>query len=247
MWLRLVPVHHRRKVVLQRQVPALTLPAEGLDGHSQVPLETDRVHDMPAIETESRLLLGEDHLRHARVRATEFLVATALRLVESVRATEIVFRSRPADCRKLLVPVDVELDFAFAPPAGTVGAPSHVGPDVLAPALDAFDECVNIFVGQRVHASELRVEIGHLVGHMCQRVIDLVVEDHRLLVEVGHRDLTPFAEGHRPVAVEAALGIDANRQRCHLGVLAHAAREEVAGRTFHRWRLFPIPVDSENI
>src|SRR5690349_15692584 len=45
----LIPVHHRRDVVLKRQVAAAAAPAERLNGHTQILLEADRIHNMPAI------------------------------------------------------------------------------------------------------------------------------------------------------------------------------------------------------
>ena len=48
------------------------------------------------------------------------------------------------------------------------------------------------------------------------------------------RDPAALAEGHLPVAVERAAGIDADGQRGDLGVLAPAAGEEVADRALDR-------------
>ena len=82
----------------------------------------------------------------------------------------------PADGRELRVAVHVELDLALAPPAVVVDAPGQVGADVMAPALDAVEDGVDVLIGQRVDAAELGVEIGGVVRHLGQRVVDLVVD-----------------------------------------------------------------------
>ena len=87
------------------------------------------------------------------------------------------------------VAVHEELDLALAPPAGVVDAPGHVGADVLAAALHAVEDRVVLLVGQRVGAAELRVEVGRVLGHLGQRVVDLVVEDAEVVrVAVLDRD-----------------------------------------------------------
>ena len=48
-------------------------------------------------------------------------------------------RARAADCGKLLITVEVELDFAFTPPTTVVDTPGQVGADVVSRALDSVD------------------------------------------------------------------------------------------------------------
>ena len=55
-----------------------------------------------------------------------------------------------------------------------------------------------------------------------------------------------LAEGHLPVAVERAAGIDAHRQRRELGVLAPAHAEKVADRALDRRLLLAVPVEPQD-
>src|SRR5262249_18305849 len=55
MRLALIPKRNRRHIVLSRQIAATRLPAQDLDGHLEIALESYRVHDMPAIQAESFL------------------------------------------------------------------------------------------------------------------------------------------------------------------------------------------------
>ena len=221
----------------------------------QVLLEADRVHDVPAVEAEPSADLveavGADDLGQARVGRRELVVlARAVRRlgVEVVGAAEVVLGARAADGRELRVAVHEELDLALAPPAVVVDAPGHVGADVVAPALDAVEDGVDVLVRQRVDAAELGVEVGGVVRHVGQRVVDLVVEHvmSSFVADVLHGDLAALAEGHLPVAVEGAARVDADRQRGDLGVLAPAAGEEVADRAFDRGLRLAVPVDAQD-
>ncbi len=86
-----------------------------------------------------------------------------------------------------------------------------------------------------------------VLRHVRQRVVDLVVERHVLVVEVLHRDLGALAEGHRPVGVERAARIDADGERVDLGVFAPAAGEEMAHRHFHGRRRLAIPIEAQDV
>ena len=67
------------------------------------------------------------------------------------------------------------------------------------------------------------------------------------VVEILDGDLRLLAEGHRPVAVQAAARVDADRQRADLGILAPAAGEQVAHRRLHRGLGLAVPIEAENV
>src|SRR5437868_13906719 len=52
VWLTLIPECNRGDIVLQWQIATATAPAEGLNGHTQVFLEANGVHDVPTIHAE---------------------------------------------------------------------------------------------------------------------------------------------------------------------------------------------------
>ena len=52
----LVPVCHRRKIVLQREIPAFAFPTQALYGYSKILLETNRIRDMPPVLSDTTLL-----------------------------------------------------------------------------------------------------------------------------------------------------------------------------------------------
>ena len=74
------------------------------------------------------------------------------------------------------VAVHEELDLALAPPAVVVDAPGQVGAHVVALPLHAVQQRMVLHVGQRIAAPPLGVEVGAVVGHLGQGVVDLVVE-----------------------------------------------------------------------
>lgn len=45
----------------------------------------------------------------------------------------------------------------------------------MATALHAFEQGVNLFIGQRVGAPELRMEVGGILWNIGERIVDLVV------------------------------------------------------------------------
>ncbi|MGX1054275.1 hypothetical protein AB7M74_005227 [Bradyrhizobium japonicum] len=90
------------------------------------------------------------------------------------------------------------------------------------------------------------MEIGAVLGHLGERVVDLVVDGELLLAAVLQREARARAERHLPVAVEGAAGIDADRERGHLRELLPSAGEEIAGRAFHAWQHLVVPVDAQD-
>ena len=88
---------------------------------------------------------GTEDLGHAGVRSGELGVLAVD--VEVVRAAEVVLGAGAADGGELGVPIHVELDFAFAPPAGAVHTPSHVGADVVPAARHTVQQRVRLLQG----------------------------------------------------------------------------------------------------
>src|SRR5699024_9794733 len=86
----LVPPSGRGDVLLQRPVPLQALlrarEAQGLDGHPQRLLETDRIRQMPAVQPETQLavieLIGRDDLRHPQVGRAVRLVPVAVGVLD---------------------------------------------------------------------------------------------------------------------------------------------------------------------
>src|SRR5215207_5898516 len=117
---RPVKVEQRRRgdVVVQWQISAAGLPAEGLDLDAQVVSEMDGIRNVPTVETEPLLALVEavrpDHLGHAEVRRGVFGIALA-RDVEIPGAAEVVLSASAADRRVIVVAIEIDLEVALAP------------------------------------------------------------------------------------------------------------------------------------
>ena len=92
--------------------------------------------------------------------------------------------------------------------------------------LHAVEDGVDLLVGQGIGPAELGVEISGVLGHIGQRVVDLVKQRHRLEADVGEGDPAPLAEGHLPVAVERAARIHADRQRGDLARICPSRRRK---------------------
>lgn len=91
------------------------------------------------------------------------------------------------------------------------------------------------------------MKIGAVVGHFGQRVVDLIVQHHGIVAQVGQRDAAALAERHLPVAVVSAARIDAHGQRGERCESAPPRREKVADRTFHGRRVKPVVIDAQNL
>ena len=89
---------------------------------------------MPAVETEALLALieavGPDHLGHAEVRRVVFGIAAAGE-VEVPGAAEVILGAGAADRGVIVVAVEIDLQFALAPPAKAVDTPRKVGADIV--------------------------------------------------------------------------------------------------------------------
>ena len=205
---------------------------------------------MPAVEAEALLRLVEavrpQDQGQARVGSGELLVLLGLLVLEVVRAAEIVLGTGAADGGELRVPVQEELDLAFSPPALVVDAPGQVRSHVVALAAHSFQDGVVLLGRVRVRAAELGVEVARVGRDLPQRVGDLVVEDHLLLVEVLEGDAGQLPERHHPVAVEGAARVDRDREGADLPVPAEAGGEEVPDRRLDGGALLAVPVEAQD-
>ena len=124
--------------------------------------------------------------------------------------------------------------------------PREIGAHILPLPLDAVQDGVEALLSQRRFASELRMEVSGVSRHPGQRVVDLVIDCHVLLIPVLQRDPRFLAEGHLPVAIEGAARVHAHRQRVDLAILAPAAGEEIADGAFDRRLGLVVPIEAEN-
>src|SRR6266478_9042099 len=95
--LHLIPKSDGGEVVLQRQVAAARLPAQGLNRYFQILLESNRIHDVPPIQAKPLLRIVEavwpDDLRQPAVGRAELgVMALAVRPagVEVIRTAKVV-------------------------------------------------------------------------------------------------------------------------------------------------------------
>src|SRR5262249_43283101 len=156
--------------------------------------------------------VGLDDLDQSRIWTCELLIFVCLLIFKVIRAVEIVFRPSAIDGGEIRIAIDVKLNLAFTPPAVVMDAPGQVRSYVLAPALDAVDYRVDLFVRQRIHSAKLGVKVGRIGGYGCKRVVHLVEQGEGFIVEVLDRNLRLPAEWHRPIRIERAAGIYAD---CH--------------------------------
>src|SRR6185503_2616985 len=98
-------------------------PAERLDGHAQIFLEADRVHDVPAIHAETLLTAIDpvrlDDLWQAK-KGGGVGAILAVRLLKVPGSAEIVFGTGSANRWEVGIAIKVEFDLALAPPASAV-------------------------------------------------------------------------------------------------------------------------------
>ena len=202
---------------------------------------------MPTVQTETRLFFRLYHLRHTGIRRVKFLILTRPRFVKTVRTAEIILGSGAANRRKFLIAIHEELDLAFAPPARAVRAPGHIGSDVLSLSANAVENRIILFIRDRIDTPELSMQVAHVCRNLSQRVIDLVIQDHILFIDIGHRNLVALAKRHLPVAVKSAAGIYANGQGGNCRILSETAREEIARGAFDGGSLLAVPIESQNV
>jgi len=99
---------------------------------------------MPSVQAKSLAHLvnpvRRQDLRQPGVRRAKHLVLLRLAILEVVGTAEIILRAGPADGRELPIAVHKKLDFALAPPTGTVHLPRQVGAHVMSLAGDAVED-----------------------------------------------------------------------------------------------------------
>jgi len=173
----LIPIGDRGQIILQRQVTAFALPAQTLHGYLQIPVKADRVCNMPAILAKTVLIFNaiETSIESTEIVINILAVRAGSHFV-TVGTAKIIFLTGAADSRKFIITVEIKFYLTFSPPAGTVGAVSVKGADIMAGAFDAIYNGINLLVGQRINPTELGVEVSGMVRHRCLRVIDLVVK-----------------------------------------------------------------------
>ena len=181
MRLGLIPISHRRDVILQRQIPAFAAPAQGLHGDAKVVLEADGVQDMKAVHSVPVALmigfvllgLGGD-IGVAQERGGVVVVKTP-------GPAEIILGAGAADGGELRIPVDERFELSLAPPAVAVLLPGQVRADIVALALHAVEDNVVFLVRQRIAAAETRMKIGRAIRDRTRRIVDGVEESAVLL------------------------------------------------------------------
>src|SRR4051812_48524869 len=114
-------------------------------------------------------------------------------------------------------------------------------------ALYAIEQSMHIHVTERIRPSPLRVEIGAVLGHVGQGIIDRVIETlNRIGGKIFDSDPGVFAERHLPIAVESTGWVHCNRQRCDIAARGPAVAKEITDRSFYRRRVLAIPITAEN-
>lgn len=253
MRILLVPVGDGGHFAIELLVESAFFPAERLDGDLQVFLEADGVGDVPAVESE--LLVGfidlvrRQYLREAGVGRGEGLIFVEVVVFEIVRAAEIVFGAGAANGRELIIAVQVEFDFAFTPPARVMDVHGEVGADVLAFAFDVVEDGVKAAGLERVFVMVLSMEISSVARDGGEFIVHLVVQSHAFRIRafhIFHGDAGAFAEGHGPIAIEAAAGVHADGERADLAIFSEAAREEISGGALDRGVGLAVPVDADD-
>ena len=247
----LVPVGHRGQVILQRQITAALAPAQRLDGDLQILLKVNGINDVPAVHAKAELAgiegIGCDDLMESRIRRGKGNIAVMRPgILKIIGAAEIVFCAGTANGGELFVPVHEELNLALAPPAAVVDAPGHVGTHIFALAPDSVDDSIVLLVGKRVGSAELGVEVSLVRRYLAVTVINLVVHGDRFFSHIGQGEAGALSEGHGPVAVEGAAGVDADSQGTQLSILIPAHGKEIADRALNRGVLLPIPVHAQD-
>ncbi len=91
------------------------------------------------------------------------------------------------------------------------------------------------------------MKIGRVGGHVGERIVDLKIEPHVIVVEVLHGDFGLLAEGHVPIAVQPTAWVETYGQRVDRAILAPTAGEEIAHRHFDRRLLFVVPVEPQDV
>src|SRR5260370_28327517 len=101
MRLTLVPEYGRGDIVSQGKITSATAPSQRLNGHAQVLLEADGVHNMTAVHTEALLTTVQaiwlDHLGQSKKRCGVNAIFSLL-LLPVPSSTKIILGARSTDC-----------------------------------------------------------------------------------------------------------------------------------------------------
>src|SRR5690554_5587389 len=172
----LIPESGGGDIRLLGQVTASMSPSQILDGDLQILFETDRIHHMPAVKSETLSclvgLIGRKDLHQSCIGCGKRCIFSTS--VEIIRATEIIFRTGAYYRGKLFVSIHEELDLSFTPPAIVVDLPGHVYTHVMPFTLDTVHDGV---IGRAIHLcpTELRMKVGGIIWHVGQRIVDLII------------------------------------------------------------------------
>src|SRR5690554_7241361 len=235
MRLFLIPESSRRDIRFLWQITVSMSPTQILNSNSQVFLKPYRIHHMPAIHSESLSgsvgNIGRQYLYQSGIRCCKSNVLPVP--VEIIRSAEIILSSGSYDGRELLVSIHEEFDFSFAPPAIVIHLPGHIDSYIVPFSLYSVD---NGIIGGFIHfcAAELCMEIGSILRYIGQRIIDLIIEVHRLfIIDISHGDPAFFAERHHPITIERTTRIDGYRQGIQMGIFIPPHAEEITHRCLY--------------
>ena len=195
------------------------------------------------------IVAGIEGISHKRRTVGLFHhVAAFVRVsAEGPCAAEVIFRSGGTLAGEFIIAVDIEFEFAFAPPVTFQRGQAQICADVMAASLDAVEQDIVLLELGELFPAPLRMEIRCIVGDIGHDIVDLIEESgYFCSVLVFQCDAGGFAERHGQEAVHAALGIDSDGQRIDLAAACEAAQEEVAERAFHGWGFLIIPVHAQD-
>lgn len=138
--LHLVPVCNRGYIICQRSVPSgfSSVPAQRLNCHPQLFLETDWIHDVPSVQTP----FAGTAISCTLVVQCIANIRCRVDFRKSIASTKIVFSPCPADRRKSSVPVNKELHLTFAEPTGMQLSPCQERSNVLTFSFDVIEDSI---------------------------------------------------------------------------------------------------------
>lgn len=171
----LIPIGNRGDVLRERTVMAVAQ-AEGLYLYTDILLKTDAVLQMPAVKAQFawRIACIQISQRHAQIRAgIRLLVVPAfigIERREAERTAEIIFRAIIGHTWLIGIPIQIEFDFAFAPPVRLQGRPCEIGTDVAAAAFDAIQNRVDRMAAAGDGVTVLCMEIRGVFADWVQLV-----------------------------------------------------------------------------
>jgi hypothetical protein len=158
---------------------------------------------MPAIQIEISLgpvnLIGASDLIHSSIRGGKLHIFVIN--IKIIGTTEIILCACTANGGKFLIPIYVELNFPFAPPAVTLYTPMHIGSHIMAAAFYVIEYHIRLFIWQWVYPPELGVEIQRICGKLLFFSIDLVVNIAGIFANILHFHFEAFKVRHFKITV----------------------------------------------